>query len=103
VSGTKKNVAVLLAGGAGLRVGLDVPKQLIKVAGHPIMEHTLGILDRHEDVDEIIVMMIPGHLDAVRAMVKAGGYRKVTRILEGAETRNDTTRRALESLGEEDC
>jgi 2-C-methyl-D-erythritol 4-phosphate cytidylyltransferase len=103
VSGSKKNVAVLLAGGAGIRVGLDVPKQLIKVAGHPIMEHTLGILDRHEDVDEIIVMMIPGHLDAVRAMVKAGGYRKVTRILEGAETRNDTTRRALESLGEEDC
>lgn len=98
-----KNVAVLLAGGVGVRVGLDVPKQLIKIAGHPIMEHTLGILDRHEDVDEIIVMMAPGHLDAVRAMVRTGGYQKVTHILEGADTRNGTTLRALENLGEEDC
>ncbi len=98
-----RNVAVLLAGGVGVRVGLDVPKQLVKVAGHPIMEHTLGILDRHEDVDEIIVMMAPGHLDAVREMVRSGGYTKVSHILEGADTRNGTTLRALESLGEGEC
>ena len=98
-----KNVAVLLAGGVGVRVGLDVPKQLVKIAGRPIMEHTLAILDAHEDVDEILVLMTPGHLDAVHAMVRTGGYEKVTQILEGAETRNDTTRRALEALGEEDC
>ena len=98
-----KNVAVLLAGGVGVRVGLGVPKQLIKIAGHSIMEHTLAILDRHPDVDEIVVMMAPGHLDAVRKMVRDGGYAKVTQILEGAGTRNDTTQRALDALGEEDC
>ena len=98
-----KNVAVLLAGGVGVRVGLGVPKQLIKIAGHSIMEHTLAILDRHPDVDEIVVMMAPGHLDAVHKMVRDGGYAKVTQILEGAGTRNDTTQRALDALGEEDC
>ena len=98
-----RNVAVLLAGGVGVRVGLGVPKQLIKIAGHPIMEHTLAMLDRHDDVDEIIVMMAPGHLDAVREMVRTGGYSKVSQILEGAGTRNDTTRAALAALGEEDC
>lgn len=98
-----KNVAVLLAGGVGVRVGLGVPKQLIKIAGHSIMEHTLAILDRHPDVDEIVVMMAPGHLDAVHKMVRDGGYGKVTQILEGAGTRNDTTQRALDALGEEDC
>ena len=35
--------------------------------------------------------MAPGHLDAVQAMVRDGGYTKVRHILEGAETRNDTT------------
>ncbi|WP_338087667.1 bifunctional cytidylyltransferase/SDR family oxidoreductase [Nocardioides lijunqiniae] len=98
-----KNVAVLLAGGVGVRVGLDVPKQLIKIAGRPIMEHTLAILDAHEDVDEVLVLMTPGHLDAVHAMVRSGGYEKVTAVLEGAETRNETTRRALDALGEDDC
>src|SRR6185436_9127242 len=69
-----KNVAVLLAGGVGSRVGLDLPKQLIKIAGRPILEHTLAVLDRHHDVDEVLIMMAPGHLDAVREIVNSGGY-----------------------------
>jgi len=98
-----RNVAVLLAGGVGSRVGLDLPKQLIKIAGRPIMEHTLAILDQHPDIDEIVIMMAPGHLDAVRNIVRSGGYTKVADILEGGKTRNDTTLRALEHLGEDDC
>jgi 2-C-methyl-D-erythritol 4-phosphate cytidylyltransferase len=98
-----RRVAVLLAGGVGTRVGLDVPKQLIKIAGRSIMEHTLAVLDEHPDVDDIHVLMTPGHLDAVRAMVRSGGYGKVRNILEGAETRNETTRRALAALGDEEC
>ena len=56
-------------------------------------------------IDEIVVMMAPGHLDAVRAIVRTGGYDKVTQILEGgASTRNEHHRaRALEALGDEDC
>ena len=41
-----RNVAVVLAGGVGTRVGLDIPKQLIKIAGKPIIEHTLAALRR---------------------------------------------------------
>jgi 2-C-methyl-D-erythritol 4-phosphate cytidylyltransferase len=98
----RNNTAVLLAGGVGIRVGLSQPKQLIKVAGRPIMEHTLATLEDHPDVDEILVMMAPGHLDAVRAMVTRGGFVKVTNILEGADTRSDTTRRALDALPDDD-
>ncbi len=53
-------VAVLLAGGVGTRVGLDIPKQLIKIAGKTILEHTLAAFQAHPMVDEIIVMMAPG-------------------------------------------
>lgn len=100
---SSKNVAVILAGGVGIRVGLDIPKQLIKIAGRPIIEHTLAVLDAHPEVHEVIIMMAPGHIDAVRAIVRNGGYGKVSRILEGAETRNGTTMRALQALGPEDC
>lgn len=98
-----RNVAVLLAGGVGVRIGLDIPKQLIKVAGKTILEHALVALHSHPMVDEVKIMMAPGHLDAVRSIVKNGGYDKVTDILEGGETRNDTTLRALDSLGDEEC
>ena len=39
-----RTVAVVLAGGTGTRVGLDIPKQLIKIAGKPIIEHTIAAL-----------------------------------------------------------
>jgi 2-C-methyl-D-erythritol 4-phosphate cytidylyltransferase len=95
-------VAVILAGGVGARVGLDIPKQLIKVAGRTILEHTLATFDVHPRVDEVIVMMAPGHLDAVHAIVRDGGYTKVTAVLEGADTRNGTTQRALDVITEDD-
>jgi 2-C-methyl-D-erythritol 4-phosphate cytidylyltransferase len=96
------NVAVILAGGVGTRVGLDIPKQLIKIAGRSILEHTLATIDAHPAVDEVVVMMAPGHLDAVREIVKSGGYDKVSHILEGADTRNGTTLRALATVTDDE-
>jgi 2-C-methyl-D-erythritol 4-phosphate cytidylyltransferase len=98
-----RNVAVILAGGTGTRIGLNIPKQLIKVAGKPIIEHTIAAMHQSPLVDEIVVMMAPGFLDEVRSMVKHGKYVKVTQILEGAETRNETTAAALAALGDEEC
>lgn len=102
-----RNVAVILAGGTGTRVGLSIPKQLIKIAGKPIIEHTIAAMQASPLIDEIVVMMTPGYLDEVRAIVKKGGYGKVGQILEGADwpnaTRNDTTALALQALGEVDC
>jgi 2-C-methyl-D-erythritol 4-phosphate cytidylyltransferase len=98
-----RNVAVILAGGSGTRIGLKIPKQLIKVAGKTIIEHTIAAMHQSPLVDEIVVMMAPGFLDEVRSIVKHGNYVKVTQILEGAETRNETTAAALAALGDEEC
>lgn len=98
-----RNVAVLLAGGVGARIGLDIPKQLLKVAGKTILEHSLIALHSHPQVDDMVIMMAPGHLDAVHEIVRNGSYDKVSAILEGGATRNETTLKALSSLGDEPC
>lgn len=94
---------MLLAGGVGARIGLDIPKQLLKVAGKTILEHSLIALHSHPQVDDMVIMMAPGHLDAVHEIVRSGGYHKVSAILEGGATRNETTLKALSSLGEAPC
>jgi 2-C-methyl-D-erythritol 4-phosphate cytidylyltransferase len=66
------------------------------------MEHTLAAFDAHPEVDDILVLMAPGHLDAVHEMVRTGGYTKVRQVLEGAGSRTATTTRALDALGSDD-
>lgn len=93
----------MLGGGTGTRVGLSTPKQLLRVAGKPIIEHTIAALNVSPHVDEILVMMAPGHLDAVRDMLRGGAYPKVGQLLEGGDSRNGTTRRAIQALGDGEC
>lgn len=98
-----RNVAVILAGGTGTRVGMSIPKQLIKIAGKTIIEHTIAAFEAAAEIDEIVILMAPGHLDPVRAIVQNGGYSKVTQIVEGGQTRNESTSRALDALGTQEC
>lgn len=98
-----RRVAVLLAGGVGARMGGSTPKQLIEIAGRTILEHSLAALHGHPMVDEIRIVMAPGHLEAARALVRTGGYDRVVEVLEGGRTRSESTLRALASIGHEEC
>ncbi|RKF27002.1 2-C-methyl-D-erythritol 4-phosphate cytidylyltransferase [Micromonospora globbae] len=98
-----RTVAVILAGGTGTRLGLGIPKQLLKIAGKPIIEHTLAVFESAPEIDEIIVLMAPGHVAEAQRLVEKAGFRKVTTVIEGGDTRNATTRIALDAIGDEDC
>ncbi|MDM4763720.1 bifunctional cytidylyltransferase/SDR family oxidoreductase [Galbitalea sp. SE-J8] len=97
-----RTVVVILAGGVGVRAGLGMPKQLARIAGKPIIEHTLEAVASSPDVDEIIVMMEPNHLDVAQAYIDAGRWPKLTGVFPGGASRNDTTKLALERLPAED-
>lgn len=97
-----RTVAALLAGGMGNRFGAAVPKQLLAVAGRPLIEHTIAAFDSSPDIDEILVMMVPGFTRDVEGIVEAGGYRKVSRVLEGGASRTESTYRALSALAGEE-
>lgn len=96
-------VAVVLAGGAGLRVGGSVPKQLIELAGRPIIEHSIATFDRARDIGEVLVVMAAEFVDEVETIVDAGAYHKVTRVIAGGSTRNASTMVAIEALGDRRC
>ncbi len=98
-----RTVAVVLAGGSGSRVGLDVPKQLLKVAGRTIIEHTIEALHVCDEVDEIIVVMSADFVPEAKRLVERESWPKLTQVLAGGDDRNESTRRALEALGDEEC
>lgn len=84
-------------------MGRATPKQLLLVAGRPIIAHSIAAFEASPEIDEILVMMTPGYVDEVAAIVDVEGFSKVIAILEGGVLRNDSTRRALEALGTGEC
>jgi 2-C-methyl-D-erythritol 4-phosphate cytidylyltransferase len=98
-----RTVAVVLAGGTGSRVGLGIPKQLLKIAGKTIIEHTIAVFEAAPEIDEILVLMASGYVDQMRSIVDTAGFTKVTNVVEGGSTRSETTRVALDLVGPDDC
>ena len=91
-------VAVVLGGGVGHRLGAGMPKQLLTLGGRTLIERCVAAFEAAPDVDEILVVMARGYTGQVKAMLADGGYRKVTDVIEGGETRPDSTRVALAAI-----
>ena len=100
-------VAVVLGGGVGQRLGAGMPKQLLTLGGTTLIERCVAAFEAAPGVDEILVVMARGYTGQVEALL-ADRYRKVTAVIEGGQTRPDSTRVALAAIaaggaGGDDC
>lgn len=50
------NIALILSGGTGVRMGTDIPKQYIKVDGRPIIFYVLDTFEAHKMIDRIQIV-----------------------------------------------
>lgn len=98
----KKNIAVVLAGGVGKRLGLSTPKQFFKVAGKMVIEHTVDVFERNAHIDEVVIVCNPMLLADVENIVLRNGWKKVSRILKGGKERYDSSLAAIRAYADED-
>lgn len=94
---TRKNIAVILSGGVGARMGMETPKQFLKVAGQSILEHTVSVFENHGRIDEIAIVAAPEDHDLVNDMVLTNEWGKVKKILTGGAERYESTKSAIEA------
>jgi ribitol-5-phosphate 2-dehydrogenase (NADP+) / D-ribitol-5-phosphate cytidylyltransferase len=98
-----RTVGVVLAGGSGTRVGGEIPKQLLEIAGRSVLEHSVAAMDAAPGIDEVLVVMHPDFIGEAEKVVSNGPYRKVSQVLAGGPSRSDTARIAIAALGSEEC
>lgn len=82
-----RNIAIVLAGGVGSRLGLSTPKQFFKVAGKMVIEHTLDTFEHNTHIDEIVIVSNPVYVSDVENIVLRNGWKKVKKILKGGKER----------------
>jgi 2-C-methyl-D-erythritol 4-phosphate cytidylyltransferase len=97
-----KNIAVILAGGSGLRMGMDVPKQFLKVAGKAVLEHTIEAFQNHKKIDEVVIVSNQAFIHLVEGYVLANTWPKVKKILNGGSERYDSSLSAINAYSDQE-
>jgi 2-C-methyl-D-erythritol 4-phosphate cytidylyltransferase len=93
--------ALIPAAGRGQRMGRDVEKQFLQLAGKPLLAHTLARFEATSGIDVIVVVVPPGReAYCAQEIVEAEGFRKVTHIVAGADTRQRSVTAGFRCLGE---
>ena len=91
------NIAIILAGGVGSRLGLDKPKQFMKVAGKTVLEHTVDTFQKHNLIDEIVIVMHANFVHDAEDMVLKNHWTKVKRVLNGGKERYESSLVAIKA------
>lgn len=98
-----KNIAVILAGGVGSRLGLNKPKQLLKVAGKTVIEHTIEVFQKHHLIDEILVVMHESYVHDIEEMTLKNNWTKVKKIINGGNERYESSLAAIKAASGNNC
>ena len=89
------NIAIIFAGGSGVRMGAGIPKQFLEINGKPILIHTMHLFQHHHKIDKIYAAVQEDYIDYVRALADEFRVTKLVDVVAGGETAQDSIYHAL--------
>lgn len=93
-----KTIAIIPAGGKGIRSGIAAPKQYLKFNDKELIVYTLGIFQQNEMIDEIIISVEGNYINLLNDLKEKYNLSKISKVVEGGITRQDSVYNALKSL-----
>ena len=94
------NIALIIAGGRGARMGQDIPKQFINVYDKPVIVYTMEAFQRHPDIDAIEIVCIDEWQGALKAYARQFGIAKLENVVSGGKNGQDSIRNGLYDIAE---
>ena len=93
------NIAVILAGGIGARVGGNTPKQLLPLQdGKSVLEHAVDAFEQSPHINEICIVMHPDYITHAEQMLLANAWQKVRHIIPGGKERWESSVNAIRQV-----
>ena len=92
------NIALIIAGGVGARMGQDIPKQFINVYDKPVIVYTMEAFQNHPNIDGIEIVCLEGWHEIVFAYAKQFGITKLENVVNGGMNGQDSIRNGLEDI-----
>ena len=92
------NVAVIIAGGVGSRMGMSVPKQFVTIDNKPVLIYTMECFQNHPMIDAIELVCIDGWQETAQRYADKYGITKLREIVTGGETGQESIRNGVYAL-----
>ena len=96
-----KRYAVIVAGGRGVRMGADKPKQFLEIGGKPILRHTIERFLTFDPSVEIVLVLPRDGRDYWRTYCRENGFLERYSMVSGGITRFHSVQNALSFVGDE--
>ncbi len=90
--------ALIVAAGKGTRMGQNVDKLFLEIAGRPVLAHTWGQFERADSVEEIVLVVRSEGEAAVRNLASQFGFKKPFVLVQGGKERQDSVWNGLVHL-----
>ena len=97
------NIALLIAGGSGNRMGQDIPKQFMHVDNCPIIIHTMLAFQHHPDISAIAVVCLKGWETVLQSYANQFNVTKLKWIFPGGDTGMESIHNGIYGLKEAGC
>lgn len=95
----KQKVAVVIAAaGMGTRLGSDIPKQYLKIAGEPILVKTVRAFCQNQRVDHVFIVTNEDYIQHCLQLKEDYGLDKVVSVVKGGAQRQDSVYAALQEV-----
>ena len=92
------NIAMLIAGGKGVRMNQDIPKQFLNIKDKPVIIYTLQAFQQHPEIDEIAVVCIDGWQTILQAYANQFNITKLKWIVTGGENGQESIKNGVMEL-----
>lgn len=92
------NIALILAGGTGKRMGSEVPKQLLPIDNIPIIIRTICVFENNNKIDYIVLVSNQDYINEVEVLVNLYNIKKVIKIIKGGSTRHESSLKGILSI-----
>ena len=92
---------IIVAGGKGLRMGSDIPKQFLPIGGKPVLMRTLERFREYSPTLQIILVLPKAQQDYWEKLCQKHNFTVVYQMADGGETRFHSVQHGLALIPED--
>ena len=95
------NAVIIVAGGKGLRMGGDIPKQFLPVGGKPILMRTIDRFLQYDPMMQVVLVLPESQQDYWRSLCELYQFSQPYTLANGGETRFHSVKNGLAKVSQD--